>query len=113
MLRPLCPLPLCPVALCPREPLEDLPLLEDLETRNSSQDDLKEKLKQCLEKLEAKIGGRIENDTEGYMKALNIFEKQIDRLPDKTDAALQNALCTFGKVATEAISVIKRKKGIT
>ena len=45
------------------------------------------------------------------MKALNIFEKQIDRLPDKTDAALQNALCTFGKVATEAISVIKRKKG--
>ena len=91
------------------EPLEDLNVLEDVDTRNSLQ--VMDKLKQCLEKLEAKIGRRIEGDKEGYWKALDIFEKQIDRLPDTKDGALQNSLCTFGKVATEAISVSKRKKG--
>ena len=45
------------------------------------------------------------------MKALDSFEKQIDRLPDNSDGALQNSLHNFGKVATQAISVLKRKKG--
>ena len=35
----------------------------------------------------------------------------MERLPETVDGALQNSLCTFGKVATQAISVAKRKKG--
>ena len=42
---------------------------------------------------------------------MEIFDKQIVRLPETTDGALQSSLCTFGKVATQAISVVKRKKG--
>ena len=74
-------------------------------------EELKKKLRNSLEKLEEKIGRRIEEDPKGYEKALEIFDKQIVRLPETTDGALQSSLCTFGKVATQAISVVKRKKG--
>ena len=35
----------------------------------------------------------------------------MERLPVSVDGALQNFLCTFARVATQAISVAKRKKG--
>ena len=72
---------------------------------------LKIQLRNTLAKLEEKIGNRIDKDLNGYDKALDIFEKQVERLPETVDGALQNSLCTFGKVATQAISVAKRKKG--
>ena len=68
-------------------------------------------MRNSLEKLEVKLGRRLDKDLKGYEKALDIFDKQIDRLPESTDGALQNSLSTFGKVATQAISVAKRKKG--
>ena len=40
---------------------------------------------------------RIPNDPEGYEKALNVFEKHIDRLPKSNDAILQKAACTFAQ----------------
>ena len=72
---------------------------------------LKCKMKEALAKLDEKVCQRIDQDTAGYEKALDIFTKQIERLPAKTDSALQNSLCTFGATFTEALSVTKRKKG--
>ena len=85
----------------------------NLDDDNSDEkvDALKAKLKDVLVKLEEKVGQRIDKDIEGYQKALNTFEKQIERLPSKSDGALQNSLHTFGANFTQAISVTKRKKG--
>ena len=92
---------------------EDSEMLQgdDLNRKEDKVEILKNQLKNTLAKLEQKIGNRIDQDIEGYEKALDIFEKQIERLPATTDGALQNSLCTFGRVATQAVSVAKRKKG--
>ena len=81
------------------------------EDRGSSVDELKAKLKAALNKLEEKIGQRIDKDTQGYNKALDIFTKHVERLPVNNDSTLQSSLCNFGAIYTEAISVTKRKKG--
>ena len=72
---------------------------------------LKMKLKNALSWLETKIGSRIEGDFQGYSKAIDVFEKHVERLPARTDSALQSSLSTFAGTFTEAISVTKRKKG--
>ena len=72
---------------------------------------MKTRLKHALSKLEDKIGGRIKEDVKGYEKAIDIFEKHVERLPSNADSTLQKSLCTFASTFTEALSVTKRKKG--
>ena len=71
---------------------------------------VKEKLNRVLSLLQEKISPRIEMDTQGYSKALDVLEKTIKRLPDAVDSALQKSLCQFGKSVTQSSSVLKRKK---
>ena len=82
------------------EPLEIGVETEDVQTR----------LERVLSKLQAKIEPRIGGDPVGYMKALDYFEKNIDRLPCSVDAALQKSLTEFGKSVNLTSRVLKRKK---
>ena len=72
--------------------------------------EVNEKLERVLLKLQRKIAPRIEMDTVGYSKALDIIEKTIDRLPGSVDTALQKSLAQFGKSVTQSSTVMKRKK---
>ena len=83
----------------------------DVDGNQDKVENVKSKFKEALAQLDRKVTQRIEQDPEGYDRALNIFMKQIDRLPATVDSALQNSLCTFGANFTQAISVTKRKKG--
>ena len=95
------------------EEVEDIQVDEnvDIDKREEKLEELKTRLKNALAKLEDKVGSRIEEDVQGYEKAIDVFEKHVERLPANTDSALQKSLCTFGSTFTEAISVSKRKKG--
>jgi hypothetical protein len=38
--------------------------------------------------LEDKVGSRIEEDVQGYEKAIDVFEKHVERFPANTDSVL-------------------------
>ena len=69
------------------------------------------KLESILSKMRELYENRIPNDPEGYEKALNVFEKHIERLPKSNDAILQKAACTFVQEAISPLRIHKRKKG--
>ena len=79
---------------------EEIVTEEDI-THIVSRDDVKEKLRKVLQKLEDKIGARVEHDVSGYDRSLDILEKTIERLPSSADSALQKTLCSFGKTVTQ------------
>ena len=71
-----------------------------------NQQSVKEKLEVVFLKFQNKILSRVTQDPVGYGKALNIFEKTVDRLPATVDSALQKSLCSFGKSVTQVGLVI-------
>ena len=73
--------------------------------------EVQEKWNKVLEKLQKKIQDRISGDISGYEKAIEVFEKHVDRLPVSKDSVLQKSLSSFAGTFTEAMSVKKRKKG--
>lgn len=79
---------------------EEMVVEEDI-SEIISRDEVKEKLRKVLKKLEDKIGVRVEHDVSGYDRSLDILEKTIDRLPSSVDSALQKTLCSFGKTVTQ------------
>ena len=83
---------------------------DDHETSEERSNDIKSKLARVLRTLEKKIGDRVDQDATGYSKAIDIFEKSINRLPQTSDSALQKTLCAFGKTVTQAYNSSKRKK---
>ena len=72
-----------------------------LEDEMTDAQELKEKLKNTLKVLSDKLCGRIDSDLVGYAKAISTFEKTVNKLPTKSDAALQKSLCSFGKSVTQ------------
>ena len=54
-----------------------------------------------MTKLGDKLLCRIDQDPAGYNKALDIFNKTIDKLPANIDSALQKSLCSFGKTIVQ------------
>ena len=70
---------------------------EAVERETIDPQDVKEKLQEALKRLSDKVMARIESDPEGYSKSIKIFEKTVDKLPNKSDSALQKSLCCFGK----------------
>ena len=98
----------------PADQLEIMNVVENEiseEVKDAKVQQLRLKLKQALAKLEEKVDRRLGEDIEGYEKALNNFEKHIDRLPVGVDSSLQSSLCKFGTENTPALSVMKQKKG--
>ena len=59
--------------------------------------------------MEQKNYSRISHEPAGYEKAIEIFNKTVDKLPS-VDSALQKSICAFGKTVTQSCSVLKRKK---
>ena len=51
-----------------------------------------------LAQLEEKIGGRIAEDVKGYSKAIDIFGKQIGKLPETINSSLKKSLLFFRKL---------------
>ena len=74
-----------------------LEMREAVERETIDPQDVKEKLQEALKRLSDKVMARIESDPEGYSKSIKIFEKTVDKLPNKSDSALQKSLCCFGK----------------
>ena len=96
------------------EPIEEMDTDENeifVENRQEKVDANMLKLESILSKMRELYENRIPNDPEGYEKALNVFEKHIERLPKSNDAILQKAACTFAQDAISPLRVHKRKKG--
>ena len=51
-----------------------------------------------LAQLEEKIGGRIAEDVKGYSKAIDIFGKQIGKIPETINSSLKKSLLLFRKL---------------
>ena len=69
-------------------------------------EDARINLDSALVKMKSIFGARIDEDPQGYNKALKIFAKHLDQLPKTNDAALQKAVCTFGQ---ESIAPLRHK----
>ena len=83
----------------------ETPVLGNSESASIRHDDeafdIKQKIKEALEKLEEKLVCRVEKDLSGYKKAAETFQKTVDRLPSSSDSALQKSLCSFAKSFTQ------------
>ena len=80
------------------EEREDSPIVDVV----TNPEEVKEKLMEALKILSDKVIARVESDPDGYSKAVTTFEKTVAKLPNKSDAALQKCLCSFGKSVTQA-----------
>ena len=69
------------------------------------------KFKEALEVLNKTIEDRVSGDVKGFEKSVNSFASQVQKISKiKSDSALHKVLFNFGKSATQAISLGKRKK---
>ena len=59
------------------------------------------KLDDVLNQLRSKLEARICEDPTGYEKAVQAFQKSVQRLPSTSDSALQKCLHSFGKSVTQ------------
>ena len=76
----------------------DDPQYVDVEIDAEKADEVKEKNGIILAQLEEKIGGRIAEDVKGYSKAIDIFGKQIGKLPETINSLLKKSLLFFRKL---------------
>ena len=79
----------------------------EIEEQNEA-GDVKLQLDSIFLKLQRIFSDRIEHDPKGFKKALTIFDKHLDRM-QKSNDALQKALCTFGQDLIAPLKVAKRK----
>ena len=65
-------------------------------------EEVKEQLEEALKVLSEKLMARVDGDPGGYAKAVTAFGKTVAKLPNRSDAALQKSLFSFGKSVTQA-----------